>query len=369
MPLWYFSDIAREIVYYDRGRDALWGALGLLGLKAGDVILVPAYLCSAVLQPIKKRRLRFKFYQIQKDMSANLKDLAEKICPETKAILVIHYFGFPQPVSGINRICRERNLFLIEDCAHVLVSKVDGRHLGSFGDAAVFSFKKTLKFLPGRGAALLIHSRRPNRTLQGAVNMRRSVSILSEVEGLINNPQSDPRRFRDRQSVSGAHKNFYQGIEYFVLQQKALRFLIDRIIRLTDFLRLRPNSRIREEYLDKMTRLDLTGIVARCRENFISMLDNIKGCKDLVPVFPSLPPEVCPMGFPVFVNDRDSMFRKLLRSGLRPFILWEFLPKEVKRRLFKDADYICRHILIFPVDDFINIKNLYDNGAHLRLKP
>ena len=361
MPLWYLSDIAQEIVYYDRGRDALWGALDLLGLKAGQVILVPAYLCPAVIQPIKKRRLRLKFYQVQKDMSANLKDLAEKICPETKAVLVIHYFGFPQPMSGINRICRERNLFLIEDCAHVLASKVDGRRLGSFGDAAVFSFKKTLKFLPGRGAALLIHSRRPNRTLQGAVNMRRSVSILSEVEGLINSPQSDPREFRDRQSAAGASpagalKNFYQGIQCFVLQEKALRFLIDRIIRLTDFLRLRPNSRIRKEYLDKITGIDLTGLIARYRENFILMLDNIKGCKDLVPVFPSLPQEVCPLGFPVFVNDRDSMFRKLLRNGLRPFILWEFLPKEVKRRLFKDADYISKHILIFPVGDFTNIR-------------
>jgi hypothetical protein len=334
MPLRHLSDITKDIVYYDRGRDALWGALGLLGLKAGDIILVPAYLCPAAIQPIKKRRLKLKFYRIQKDLSLDLKDLADKICPKTKAILVIHYFGFPQPMSGINRVRRERNLFLIEDCAHVLFSKVEGRHLGSFGDASVFSFKKTLNFMPGRGAVLLINGLKKNHP-----------------------------KFRDAQPLAGSvhigiPKNFYQGIQYFILQYKMLRFFIDRIIRLTDFLRLRPNSRIRREYLDKITRLDLGGLIARCRENFFFFLDNIKGCKDLVPVFPNLPPDVCPLGFPVFVNDRDSLFKKLLRNGIRPFILWEFLPKEIKWQRFKDADYISRHILLFPVNDSVEVKKI-----------
>jgi len=334
MPLRHLSDIAKKIIYYERGRDALWSALGLLGLTPGEVILVPAYLCPAVLQPLKKRGLRVRFYRVQKDLSADLTDLAGKICPRTKAVLIIHYFGFPQPVSSIDRLCREHKLFLIEDCAHVLSSAVEGRPLGSFGDAAVFSFKKTLKSLPGRGAALLI-----------------------------NRPTPACRESAERQPVSsGANaerpQNFYPGLKNFILQYKTPRFLIDRIIRLTDFLRLNPRRRIKADYLERMKKSDLDAIVAECRKNFTLLLGNLKGRQDLVPVFPALPEQVCPLGFPVFVENRDAVFRKLLNSGIEPFILWEFLPGEVSGCEFKDADYISRHILIFPVAGFINIRKI-----------
>ena len=61
-----------------------------------------------------------------------------------KAILITHFLGFPQPIDEIKRICNERNLFLIEDCAHAFLSSYNGNPLGSYGDIAVFSLLKDI---------------------------------------------------------------------------------------------------------------------------------------------------------------------------------------------------------------------------------
>jgi perosamine synthetase len=52
---------------------------------------------------------------------------------------VTHFLGFPQPIDEVKKICGERTLFLIEDCAHALLSYHDGKPLGSYGDVSNFS--------------------------------------------------------------------------------------------------------------------------------------------------------------------------------------------------------------------------------------
>jgi selenocysteine lyase/cysteine desulfurase len=335
VPGCYLHNISAKIAFYARGRDALWHALGLLGLQKGDIVLVPSYICPAVLQPIKKRRLAFKIYGIQRDLSANLEDLVDKICPGTKAILAVHYFGFPQPIQRIAQICKQYNLLLIEDCAHVLMSKSDGKYLGSFGDAAIFSFKKTLTSLPSEGAALLIN--------KDCVELHDfpfpKSNIAMDNTGIAKPPA---RRMR-----------------YFILQFKTMRYLLDRFVLATDFMRLNPGSRISQQCLSYINRLDWAEIIAQLRDNFLLLFDAVMQSSNLAPVFKNLPPEVSPLGLPVFVTDnRDNMFRKCLKNGIRARLLWEFLPKEINSSIYDDAAYISKHILVLPIDDCANIKKI-----------
>jgi dTDP-4-amino-4,6-dideoxygalactose transaminase len=333
----FFSDFSNEglkVAYYSRGRDALWSALELLGLGREDIILIPSYICSAVIQPFKKKRLSFEIYDIKRDLSINFQDLREKICPKTKAILIIHYFGFPQSMYEIIEVCKKYNLLLIEDCAHVLMSKYNGKYVGTFGDASIFSFKKTLPDLLGRGAALLIN------------NNNMHLNHFQYTDSALYRPNINIPKF------------LYRRIQYFILQYKVCRYYIDKIIGLTDFIRLRPNSHINSQYLNKLQRLDTLSLIAEYRDNFALLLENIIDCKNLRPVFNSLPTDVCPLGFPIFANNRDALFRKLLKNGIRPHILWEFLPKEINKQVFKDADYISKCILILPINNFVNVKKI-----------
>ncbi len=68
----------------------------------------------------------------------------------TRAIVVIHEYGYPHPgLAELLGVARERGIPLIEDCAQSLDSRLDGRPLGSFGDAAIFSLPKVLPVAAG----------------------------------------------------------------------------------------------------------------------------------------------------------------------------------------------------------------------------
>jgi perosamine synthetase len=65
-------------------------------------------------------------------------------------VLVVHYFGFPQPIVKIKEFCKERGLYLLEDCAHVLQGRTEeGIVLGTSGDISIFSWRKFLPVYDG----------------------------------------------------------------------------------------------------------------------------------------------------------------------------------------------------------------------------
>jgi len=78
-----------------------------------------------------------KFHKEYALIDPNL--IEEKITEKTKAVLVTHLFGNPCDMDQILEVCKRRNIYLLEDCAHAFKSEYKGKSLGSFGDAAIFS--------------------------------------------------------------------------------------------------------------------------------------------------------------------------------------------------------------------------------------
>lgn len=75
-------------------------------------------------------------------MSAD--DVLERITPNTKVVMIVHLAGLPVPdIYEIKKICEEHDLYLLEDCSHAHGAIIDGRKVGSIGDAAVFSLYPT----------------------------------------------------------------------------------------------------------------------------------------------------------------------------------------------------------------------------------
>src|SRR5262245_37533040 len=130
-------------------RNAIYHSLKLLGVEPGGRVLLPAYVCRAAVDPFLAYGLDIEFYSVKRDCKANLSDIEERITAKTRAILLVHYFGFPQEIATVRRICDRFQVALIEDCAHVLRGDVDGREMGAFGDAAVFSWRKLLPLFDG----------------------------------------------------------------------------------------------------------------------------------------------------------------------------------------------------------------------------
>ena len=78
--------------------------------------------------------------------------LRANITPQSKAVIVTHLWGLPARIDEIRAICRQHDLFLIEDCAHAIGTRWKGQHVGTFGDIGMFSFQEFKQLSTGDGA-------------------------------------------------------------------------------------------------------------------------------------------------------------------------------------------------------------------------
>lgn len=128
---------------FNSGRSALMSILSSLGLQNDDEILLQAFTCNAVPNPIIWTGLRPVYVDCdEKTFNIDVDDLKNKITPKSHAVIVQHTFGLPANMDEILEICRQNNLVLIEDCAHSLGAEYGGRKVGTFGKAAFFSFSR-----------------------------------------------------------------------------------------------------------------------------------------------------------------------------------------------------------------------------------
>ncbi len=78
-------------------------------------------------------------------------DIAGKINSKTKAIIIVHFAGYPCEMDLLTRLAKEKNLILIEDAAHAVGARYKNRHCGTFGDMACFSFFSNKNLSTGEG--------------------------------------------------------------------------------------------------------------------------------------------------------------------------------------------------------------------------
>ena len=134
---------------FNSGRSSFYAILKSLNLnprmgnQEGDEVLLQAFTCNAVPNPVLWADLRPIYVDCNKDdynMSAN--DLKAKINVRSHIVVVQHVFGQPCNIDEIRGICGANNLILVEDCAHSLGAEIDGIKVGAQSKAAFFSFSR-----------------------------------------------------------------------------------------------------------------------------------------------------------------------------------------------------------------------------------
>lgn len=132
---------ASNCVAVANGTDALEIALGALGIGPGDEVIVPANTFFATAEAVANVGAEVVFVDCEPDFyNIDVEKIEEKITPRTKAIVPVHLYGLPAEMDAIMQIARRHDLKVVEDCAQAHGAKYKGRTVGTFGDAATYSF-------------------------------------------------------------------------------------------------------------------------------------------------------------------------------------------------------------------------------------
>lgn len=128
---------------FNSGRSAFYAILKSLGLEKGSEIMIQAFTCNAVPNPILWAELEPIYIDCNSsDYNISESNLKPKLTDKTKAVVVQHTFGLPGDIAQIKAFCDENQLILIEDCAHSLGAEFDYKKVGTYGDVAFFSFSR-----------------------------------------------------------------------------------------------------------------------------------------------------------------------------------------------------------------------------------
>lgn len=147
---------ASHAIAVANGTVALELALLASGVRAGDEILVPALTFIASASAIACIGAIPIFVDSDPETFAiSAKDAEARITKRTKAIVGVHYGGYPIDFDAIKPLARKNSLMLIEDCAHAHGTEWKGRKVGAIGDVGGFSFQASKSLAGGEGGVVL----------------------------------------------------------------------------------------------------------------------------------------------------------------------------------------------------------------------
>lgn len=342
----------RQVIGTYRGRTAVALACRLLGIGPGHEVLVPAYNCGTELDAILHSGAGIVGYQVSRRCEVALEDLVVKRTRRTRAVYLIHYFGWEQPMQELRRWCDEQGLLLIEDCALALFSSGPLGGIGRTGDAAIFSLPKTLGCCYGGLLSLaksrlvedpvlspagysamvkeLQHSGRP-LVWKGLKRLGLYGSLLSVRHGI--------RRDRHSCGPSVAFPPMPDDY-YFQPETDADRALHHRVCTMAGTHPWQETVRHR-------------------RNNYLRLANALQGLSGVKPLYERLPDGVCPLSFPVLVSERDACVEALQSKGIAALPWWAgFHRNGIDWSQFPDACWLKHNMVTLPVHQGVDDQHL-----------
>ncbi len=332
----------RTTTYHFWARNALYHGLGVLGLKPGDKILVPAFHCRTVVEPVIQFGCKVVYYNVHRDGSVDFEDITRKIDSQTKAIIAVHYFGVLQPVHQLRTFCQQYELFLIEDCAHILMGDIDGDPIGSFGDISIFSWRK---FFPVHDGGLLVCNAGSSKA-----NIKwEKLDVwfqMKFVKNLIEKFLCDLRR--QRKNVSLDSYSFSITPEGVIKKQEDVK---DPVATRTqvhgfDYSQLNwPMSRWSKSIIKK---IDISSVVRKRKENARILLSAFRSLPDIQSWATLEESNVCSWAFPLITPTRNDLHVKLRERGIQAFTWSGAIHPSLPLGNFPDAKFLYEHLVLLP---------------------
>jgi perosamine synthetase len=348
---------AAGVTFYFKARNGIWHLMQALGLEESEIVLVPAYNCGAELDAVLRAPATVRFYRVDRETRIDVDELRQAIEPRTRAVIVTHYFGFPQPnLPEIVELCRDHDVILIEDCAHALYSTHLGRPLGTFGDAGIFSFVKALP-TPHGGAVLAsrpltvrggtiappldAYSTALRVDLEGHLLFRYGPPgwVLSRLSNRLAGLRTRGRRYISRNAAVPAtvepslnpHVTFDRSTAHWSMSPAARRIACRS-----------PHAEI----------------ARRRRRNYAVLAEELAGLSGVRPLQPTLPSGACPIRFPLVVDDPPPLLCWLEGNRIGAELFWSDFHPAFPAHEFPESTYLKTHVVTLPIHQDLDADHL-----------
>ena len=312
---------------YSSGRAAYYAILRHIVAEAGhsQKVLLPSYLCHTMLEPVRATELEAVFYKVQADLSIDRDDLTRLMRTGPSVIVICDYFGF----HGSRQVLDDPHLpvtddhFVLYDATHSALDPEPWRSAVWKPDVCVVSLRKMLPVVDG--AFAIWPSRRSMPELESSATLSesaslRSVAMLLKASYLLHG-----------QGDKNVYLSMYHRSESLVdeeyQQTRGMSALSRSMLEHVDFIKARTSR----------------------RANYLRLLEMLDNVEDVRPLFPVLPDDVYPLGFPVVADCRDELRTYLAQNSIYCPIHWA-LPGDIPADEFPESHALSQRILTIPCD-------------------
>lgn len=305
-------------------------------------VLVPDYNSGNEVLALEAAGATIRYYPVGPDGQADAAEV-ERLCDVHRpdVLYVIHYLGWPQPIREFADLSRRRGMWLVEDCALALLSDAGDQPLGTFGHWSIFCLYKTL---PLPNGACLVENREHLAGLDH-INLRQAglPSVFGRTAELV------VRNMRSRSDGLGAAlESMKRAAGRAAVAMDVPRAKIGDIgfnIEDVDLAMSEISARL-------LKRLDFEEVRTRRIENYRRLASLLGG--QVTPLHAELPGGVCPLLFPILVDDKQETAEILRTWGIDVLEFWNHGAEGAEAASHEQdptshAPYLRSHVLGLPI--------------------
>jgi dTDP-4-amino-4,6-dideoxygalactose transaminase len=323
-----------HLTFY-RARNAIYYLFRALGAANGRVtVLLPDYNSGNEVLALNAAGADLRYYHVRRDGYVDMSEV-ERLCTRhhVDVLYVIHYLGWPQPIREFADLAERLGIWLVEDCALSLLSDAQNEALGTFGHWSIFCLYKTL---PVPNGACLVENA---QHLCGLDHVRLKHAGLPSTLGTTT--ELLVRHIRSRsesvgaalQSMKRAAGRAAGAMEVARASVGDIGFDLDQV----DLAMSAVSARL-------LKRLDFDAIRARRIANYDRLAAVLDG--SVTPLFARRHHGVCPLMFPILVNDKRAAAELLRSSGIDALEFWNHGAGSPEN---EGAAFLRRHVLGLPI--------------------
>lgn len=206
-----------EFIYTGRGSTALFSILKSLDINKKRILL-PVNICEIIYPIVVKAGFTPVFYDVNENTGiGNLSNIQDAFSGKESVLLAVHNFGIPLDIEDISDWAKENNIFLIEDVCNSLGASFKNKLLGTWGDAAIFSFGYVKIIEHGVGGAVSVKDIILKNKVQSIINSFENYSSIHKEKNTYFQKKITEVRQQNKKNKIQTYSSLYEEYSNYLL--------------------------------------------------------------------------------------------------------------------------------------------------------